>query len=70
MDKQTVVREMKSFAGGSCFITATRFAKFIGKEKKFAYSILRGLDRIPGEKSGTKYFIPDVAQRIMEARRQ
>ena len=70
MDKQTVIREMKSFANGSSYISATRLAKHLGKSKEFAYNLVNGLDKIPGEESGTKYFIPDVAQRIMEVRRQ
>lgn len=70
MDKQTVVREMKSFVDGSSYISVVRLAKHLGKSKEFVYTLVRGLDKIPGETSGTKYFIPDVAQRIMEVRRQ
>ena len=70
MDKQTVTREMKSFVGGGSFITVTKLAKFMGKEKEFAYRLVSGLEKIPGEVKGTKYFIPDVAQRIMEVKQQ
>lgn len=69
MEKQTMVRDMKAFVGGSSFITATRLAKFLGKEKEYAYRLVKDLDYIPGEIKGTKYFIPDVVQRIMEVKR-
>lgn len=70
MEKQTLERKMVAFVGGSYFITATRLAKFLGKEKEFAYRLVSGLEKIPGEVKGTKYFIPDVAGRIMEVKQQ
>ena len=69
MEKQTLERKMIAFVGGSYFITATRLAKFLGKEKEFAYRLVNGLEKIPGEAKGTKYFIPDVAGKIMEVKR-
>lgn len=70
MDKQTIERDMKKFVGGGSFITATKLARFLHKRDTFAYSLLNGLDKVPGITRGTKYYIPDVAQRIMEVRRQ
>ncbi|MCI8647099.1 MAG: hypothetical protein HFE76_10035 [Firmicutes bacterium] len=70
MEKQAVIREMKSFVGGASYISVNALAKHLGKSKEFAGTLIRGLDKIPGEEKGTKYFIPEVAQRIMEVKRQ
>lgn len=69
MEKRTVISEMKSFNNGSSYITVGKLAKHLGKSKEFVANLVSGLDKLPGEKNGTKYFIPDVAGRIMEARR-
>lgn len=69
MDKKTVVNEMKASVKGSSFISVGALAKYLGKGKAYAASLVRGLDKIPGEPNGTKYFIPDVAEKIMEVRR-
>ena len=69
MDKQLVEREMKTFVGGGSFITATKLARFLQKRDTFAYSLVNGLEKIPAKNKGTIYFIPDVAQRIMEVKR-
>lgn len=69
MEKQTLERKMVAFVGGSYFISVTQLAKFLGKAKEFAYRLVSGLEKIPGEVKGTKYFIPDVAGRIMEVKR-
>lgn len=69
MEKKTLERKMVSFVGGSYFITVTQLAKFLGKAKEFAYRLVSELEKIPGEAKGTKYFIPDVAEKIMEVKR-
>lgn len=68
MENQILERKMVAFVKGSYFISATALAKFIGKEKDYAYRIVSGLEKIPGEKKGTKYFIPDVVKRIAEVK--
>ena len=68
MELQTVMREMKSSVGGASYISVNALAKHLGKSKEFAGTLVRGLDKLPGEKKGTKYFIPDVAKRIMDIR--
>lgn len=70
MEKQAGIKEMKSFVGGASYISVNALAKHLGKSKEFAGTIVKGLDKIPGDTKGTKYFIPDVVQRIMEAKRQ
>ncbi|MCB6992401.1 hypothetical protein LI177_02740 [bacterium 210820-DFI.6.37] len=70
MEKQEVIREMKAFVGGSSYITANALARHLGKSKGFTKKLITGLDKIPGDARGTKYFIPEVAQRIMEEKRQ
>lgn len=70
MDKQTVAREMKSYVNGSSYITVPKLARHLGKRKEYAYEIVNGLDKIPGAERGTMYFIPDVAERIIERSRR
>lgn len=69
MTKQELIRDMTSYVNGSPFISKTRLARFMGKDKDFCNRYIRGLDKLPGEVKGTKYYIPDVAQRIMDERR-
>lgn len=68
MEKRTVISEMKSFNNGSSYITIGKLAKHLGKSKEFVANLVEGLDKLPGEKNGTKYFVPDVAGRIMDRR--
>ncbi len=60
---------MKKTVHGSSYITVGKIAEHIGKGKKFVYPIVEGLDKIPGDIKGTKYFIPDVVDRLLDMRR-
>lgn len=65
MDKQTLTRDIKSFVGGGGFINKSQLAKYMKQSHHAIPSLIEGLDRIPGTKSD-RYFIPDVAERILE----
>lgn len=69
MEKRTVISEMKSFNNGSSYITLGKLAKHLGKSKEYTANLVSGLDKLPGEVNGSKYFVPDVADRIMDMRR-
>lgn len=69
MDKQTVIKDMKAFVGGSSFITAPAIARYFHKDVKWGYRFVNGLEKLPAEK-GTLYFIPDVAAKLMEVKCQ
>lgn len=69
MEKRTVISEMKAFNNGSSYITLGKLAKHLGKSKEYTANLVSGLDKLPGEVNGSKYFIPDVADRIMSMRR-
>lgn len=62
MDKWTIVRRMKQECGGADFITLTQFCQFMGLKDRYKAKsrYLVGLERID-----TKYFIPDVVDRIL-----
>lgn len=61
MTKTEIAADLKKYCGGS-FITRTELAKFMGyASPKRVDRFLDGLDRI----SGTRYFIGDVAERIL-----
>jgi len=68
VEKRTVISEMKAFNNGSSYITNGKLAKHLGKSKEYTAALVRGLDKLPGDKNGSKYFIPDVAERIMDKR--
>lgn len=67
MNKQEIVRRFERETEGQAFITATQMAKLLGVTDTYKVKIkyLNGLDAI----NGKLYFIPDVAQRLMEMRR-
>lgn len=67
MTKQDIVRDMKQFVGGGSFITQAGVRKYLCRSKAKVRETLTGLDY---ESSGRdyKYFIPDVAQRIIDRR--
>lgn len=65
MDKQTLIRDMKSFVGGGAFITPTQTAKYMRLSPGRMPELLQSLDFIKTGKA-RQYFIPDVAGRIIE----
>lgn len=63
MQKHELVAAMKPYAQGAAVITRQELAHFLGvKNPAHADRYLAGLQRI----SGKYYFIPDVADRLME----
>lgn len=69
MDKQSLIKDMTKFAGNRPFITKTRLGRFLGRKDDYARQLVQGLDKIPGEVKGDKYYIPDVVERILQERR-
>ena len=67
MDKKTLISEMKEHVKTGCFINMTQIASFTGKSPNRLSDILQGLDCLETKKE-KKYFIPDVAQRILDIR--
>lgn len=68
MEKQTIVRNLRSSAGGADFLSKSQVGKFMGLRSKGAVNnFLQGLEYF---KHGTKclYQVNDIAQRIMEGR--
>ena len=68
MEKQTLVRDMKSHVGGAAFINHSQLAKYMKRSREAMPNLLYGLDYLETGRE-KKYFIPDVAARIMENRR-
>lgn len=68
MDKQTLKRELSGCAKNSAVITNCRLRTFLGCGTDLAADILAGLEYIPCGDGSKKYFISDVAERIMERR--
>lgn len=68
MKKVEIVRDIKQYTGGSGFITKTALANYMKKRKQGEIDeLLADLDYIPDGR-GRKYFIPDVAEKIMQER--
>lgn len=67
MTKQELIRAMVSSGDGSYFITASELVRFLGlSHPRYITRYVEGLDRVGGK----RYFIPDVAGRIIgEVRR-
>ncbi|MEY8367592.1 hypothetical protein AALA24_02375 [Anaerovoracaceae bacterium 42-11] len=62
MDKQSLVRDLKSYCNGG-FITRQKLAAYMGmKNPRHVDGYLTGLERV----NGKYYFIPDVAMRLIE----
>ena len=64
MDKQTLVRDMKTFVGGGAFITPTQIAKYMRLSPSRMPELLEALEYIKTGR-GRQYFIPDVVARIL-----
>lgn len=61
MKKNEIIKDMQASVGSS-FITRKKLAMYLGrKDPKDVDKYLMGLDRL-----GTTYFVPDVAERLME----
>ena len=69
MDKQTLVRDMKQACNGRAFITQAGVMRYWGRSKAAVRELLDGLEY---DNTGRdyKYFIPDVAERILLRQRQ
>lgn len=64
MDKQTLKRQLQQTAGKE-FLNVTEVARAIGIGRATARELLRGLDYVSMGKNKL-YFIPDVAERLIE----
>lgn len=64
MTKQELVRSLKSAASGAEFITLSELTAYLGYKDKYKVKkkFLYDLDPV----AKTKFFIPDVANRILE----
>lgn len=69
MNKKDLTRALMDFVGGKPFISKNQLSRCVGRKDTWAYEIVKGLDKLPGEVKGDKYFIPDVVERIMRERR-
>jgi len=65
MDKQSLTRDMKAFVDGAGFINKSQLAKYMKQSHHLIPGLIEGLDRVPRTKSD-RYFIPDVAERLLE----
>lgn len=62
MNKQELVRSMIQASGGSRFITKAELVRFMGlSNQRYVARYVDGLDRVDGK----RFFIPDVAERII-----
>ncbi len=62
MERQQMVREMKSHCNGASFITQKEFASFMGVSLSTAKRKLNGLERVDRK----YYFIRDVVVQVLE----
>lgn len=64
MVKSDLIRDMKSFTSGASFISVTELTKYLGQsnQTRIKNRYLSGLQPVAGK----KYFIPEVAEKVME----
>lgn len=67
MEKREVKRALQSHVGGAMTMSCSQLETFLGVGHAKAVDLLKGLD-ILELGSVRRYFIPDVAERIMERR--
>jgi len=67
MNKQTLTQDLKAFVGGAAFINQTQLARYLRRSRGFVPDLVYGLDYLQTGKE-KKYFIPDIAERLMDAR--
>ena len=68
MNKQELIRDIRSNVGGGGVITKTQIAGYLRKsrnDKEELNKLVEGLSYIPDGR-GNKYFIVDVAGRILD----
>jgi len=65
--KQSLTRDIKAFVGGGGLINQTQIAKYIGRSRGAVPELVEGLDVFPTKKA-KRYFIDDVAARILDRR--
>ena len=68
MDKQTLTRSLTIHVEGASFINGCQLAKYLKMSRNAIPDLLQGLEYIESGRS-RKYFIPDVAGRLMEVRK-
>lgn len=68
MDRQELIKDLKAFNGGGGTITKTKIAEYLNISRNNhsdLYKYIQNLKYIPYG-NGPKFFIPDVATRIIE----
>lgn len=68
MDRQTLIRDLKSHVNGASFINGGQLARYLKRSRNAMPGLLSGLEYIESGRA-RQYFIPDVAGRIMEGRK-
>ena len=64
MERRDLIYEMKKDVKGASFISTNALSKHLGKGHDFVDNAMQGLEKVGG-----KYFIPDVATRLMDMRK-
>lgn len=66
MVKSDLVKDMKTYTHGASFISVTELTRYLGQRNntRVKNTYLGELQPVAGK----KYFIPEVAERIMEVR--
>ena len=65
MNKQELVRDMKKEVGS--FPNVSEIARYMGKSRDYVRGLVYGLEYLPDGRA-KKYFVMDVADRILQQR--
>jgi len=68
MDKKALTKSMEEAVKGAAFINQSQLAKYLRRSRTVMPEMLSGLDFLETKRE-KRYFIPDVAQRLMEQKK-
>ncbi|NLE25534.1 MAG: hypothetical protein GX625_09370 [Clostridiaceae bacterium] len=67
MDRQILIKDMKQYVGGGGFINQSQIAKYLRRSRDCIPPLVEDLDFLSTGRE-KKYFIPDIASRLLDHR--
>lgn len=69
MDKKSLVKGLETNLGGKQFATVSDIARIMGMNRQNTAKMLHGVDCVTPNDKRKLYFVPDVAEAILDRRR-
>ena len=68
MDKQSLIKSMEKHVGDAAFINQSQLAKYLKRSRMAMPELVDGRDYLETKRE-KRFFIPDIAQRLMDQRK-